>query len=126
MDKSYSCINFKGYLDREAFQSTLLKYDIGLSYVPMIDMFDCQPPTKTFEYLMAGLPVLATSTYENKLIVSSSNGWLCDTNIQSINLAFDNIKNSDISKLLPRRGMSIHTWDSIFDNYYSDLINDKI
>lgn len=125
IDKSCSFINFKGYLDRKEFQETLMNYDIGVSYVPIIDTFDCQPPTKTFEYLMANLPVLATSTYENRLIVSNSNGWLCNTETHSINSALNYIKNSDISKLEPRRGMNIHTWDSIFEHYYSDLINDN-
>jgi glycosyltransferase involved in cell wall biosynthesis len=50
--------------------------NIGVSYIPITKDYDCQPPTKTIEYLMAGMPVIATSTYENQKLISSSNGIL--------------------------------------------------
>lgn len=50
--------------------------NIGISYVPINDYYNVQPPTKTFEYVMSGLFCLATSTSENKKYVSSKNGYL--------------------------------------------------
>ena len=57
--------------------------NIGVSYVPITSYYNYQPVTKTFEYLMSGLPVIATATYENKLIINQSNGILIEDNPKS-------------------------------------------
>ncbi len=54
------------------------KCNIGVSYVPINRIYDCQPPTKTFEYLLAGLPVIATNTSENAAVITADNGLLID------------------------------------------------
>lgn len=48
--------------------------NIGVSYIPMADYYDCQPVTKTFEYLLSGMPVIATNTSENRRVIDSHNG----------------------------------------------------
>jgi glycosyltransferase involved in cell wall biosynthesis len=50
--------------------------NIGVVFVPQTPYYDCQPVTKLFEYLLSGMPVIATNTYENRLIVNSVNGVL--------------------------------------------------
>ena len=50
--------------------------NIGVSYVPLTDYFDCQPVTKTFEYLLSGMPVIATNTSENRKVINDGNGVL--------------------------------------------------
>ncbi|HEX3387014.1 MAG TPA: glycosyltransferase [Mucilaginibacter sp.] len=57
--------------------------NIGISYIPMRSYFQYQPPTKTFEYLVSGLPVIATSTYENQKVVNEDTGVLIEDNAQS-------------------------------------------
>ncbi len=49
-------------------------HNIGVSFVPCTDYFDCQPVTKTFDYLLSGLPVIATSTKENGAVINENNG----------------------------------------------------
>ena len=44
----------------------------------MTDFFDVQPVTKTFEHLVSGMPVIATATSENRLVVNEENGVLID------------------------------------------------
>ena len=50
--------------------------NVGVAYVPITDYYDCQPVTKTFEYLLSGMAVIATNTSENRKIIDSSNGVL--------------------------------------------------
>lgn len=52
--------------------------NIGVSYIPVTDYFDVQPPTKTFEYLLSGMPVIATNTQENIAVINKENGVLSD------------------------------------------------
>lgn len=57
--------------------------NVGVSYVPITDYFNCQPPTKTFEYLLSGMPVIATQTDENRAVINSTNGVLIEDNPDS-------------------------------------------
>ena len=57
--------------------------NIGVSFIPKTPYFDSQPPTKTFEYLLSGMPVIATSTYENAQVVNEHNGILIEDNADS-------------------------------------------
>jgi glycosyltransferase involved in cell wall biosynthesis len=50
--------------------------NVGISYLPLTDYYDCQPATKTFEYLLSGMPVLATNTSENRKVIEPENGVL--------------------------------------------------
>jgi len=50
--------------------------NIGVFYVPLTDYYDCQLVTKTFEYLLSGMPVVATNTSENRAVIQSKNGVL--------------------------------------------------
>ncbi len=57
--------------------------NVGISYIPMRSYFQYQPPTKTFEYLVSGMPVIATKTYENQKVVKENAGVLIEDNAQS-------------------------------------------
>lgn len=46
--------------------------NVGVSFIPMTKYYDCQPPTKTFEYLLSGIPVIATKTRANEEILKNS------------------------------------------------------
>lgn len=68
--------------------------NIGVSYIPITKDYDCQPPTKTIEYLMAGMPVIATATSENSKMISSSNGFLINDSPASFAEGLKKICNS--------------------------------
>tara|TARA_R110000868_G_scaffold208304_3_gene457754 strand:+ start:1204 stop:2268 length:1065 start_codon:yes stop_codon:yes gene_type:complete len=92
--------------------------NVGVSYIPITEYFDCQPPTKTFEYINAGMACIATETQENKKIINSFNGVLCQDNPESFCRALKDICenftvwNSDII----RKTQSHSTWYSISEN----------
>uniref|UniRef100_UPI004047FBB1 glycosyltransferase n=1 Tax=Algoriphagus sp. TaxID=1872435 RepID=UPI004047FBB1 len=59
-------------------------HNIGLSYIPLTQYFNFQPPTKTFEYLSSGMITIATSTVENISVINESNGILIRDNEDSL------------------------------------------
>lgn len=67
-------IEFLGYLSRDELYSSLEMVDIGIVHVPNTPYYDCQPSTKLFEFLLSGIPVLASSTSENIKIVKGGMG----------------------------------------------------
>jgi glycosyltransferase involved in cell wall biosynthesis len=73
-------VTLVGYVQNDQLNSFYANSNIGISYVPITDYFNHQPVTKTFEYLMCGLPVLASGTIENKLIINKDNGIIINDN----------------------------------------------
>jgi len=69
-------IDLPGYIRHDRLKSFYEGCNVGVSYVPITPYYDCQPPTKTFEYLFAGMPVIATATTENKRVIKDDNGVL--------------------------------------------------
>jgi hypothetical protein len=65
-----------GAVPHDRLGSYFQVHNIGVSYIPVTEYFDCQPPTKTFEYLLSGMAVIGTATSENGRVISSKNGVL--------------------------------------------------
>ena len=89
--------------------------NVGVSYVPITEFYECQPPTKTFEYVNAGMVCIATETKENKKLINSENGVLCRDNPLSFCKALTSIYNNrnkwDSERI--RNTLSDYTWDNI-------------
>jgi glycosyltransferase involved in cell wall biosynthesis len=66
--------------------------NIGIVYVPQRDYYQFQPSTKLYESLLAGMPVIATNTYENKIALKQECGVLTDDNPVSFCNALEQIK----------------------------------
>lgn len=117
--------------------SELKKYfdvaNIGVSFVPLKPYFEYQPPTKTFEYLLSGIPVIATKTSANKQIVYDDpeciliNDTVEDFEM-ALNLMSKNIESIDYEKIVSR--YLEHTWANIVFNilkpYLLNVINNNI
>nr|WP_319392937.1 glycosyltransferase [uncultured Desulfobacter sp.] len=71
-----SVVRLPGYIHQSKLKRYYQECNVGISYVPINDIYDCQPPTKTYEYLLAGMPVIATSTRENAIVINDKNGVL--------------------------------------------------
>lgn len=69
-------ISFHGRIPFTELGPFLERCTIGVAFIPLVKYYDCQPPTKLFEYLLAGMPVLATSTSENARVITAANGVL--------------------------------------------------
>lgn len=93
-------------------------HNIGVSYIPITSYYDVQPATKTFEYLLSGMPVLATATSENRLVINPSNGVLvADTSDAYCHGLIDisnRLKLYDSAQI--RRESDRYSWKIIVDN----------
>lgn len=113
-----SRIELKGRIPYKDLKQYFDNCNIGVSYVPITDYYQYQPPTKTFEYVMSGLYCIATNTYENKKIIKNNNGCLHDDNPAAFcealeyTLSLTNKLNSDDI----RSSLAGHTWKEIVDN----------
>jgi glycosyltransferase involved in cell wall biosynthesis len=71
-----SRIRFHGPIPNADLGPFLERANVGVAFIPLVDYYDCQPSTKVFESLLAGMPVLATATSENRRVVTDRNGVL--------------------------------------------------
>jgi glycosyltransferase involved in cell wall biosynthesis len=66
--------------------------DVAISYVPINQNYNYNPPLKTFEYLACGLPVIATRTVSNsKIIKDGFNGILADDKVEDLATALSSL-----------------------------------
>ncbi len=111
-------IALPGYVPRERLTSYYECCNVGVSYVPMTPYYDCQPPTKTYEYFFAGMPVIATATKQNAVIVSDDNGVLIDDTpdafCSGLRVLAQRLRLYDSGKILS--SVSDHSWYNIMTN----------
>lgn len=91
------------------------KCNVGVSYVPITDYYDFQPPTKTFEYILSGIPCIATNTYENRAIINERNGIICMDNPESFANALEEIiiRSESYNSEIIRQTLSEYIWGKI-------------
>jgi glycosyltransferase involved in cell wall biosynthesis len=80
--EKYGIINnvvFTGRIPHKEVVNYICIGDIGISYIPVNESYNYNPPLKTFEYMACGLPTIATRTESNqKIITEGVNGILVD------------------------------------------------
>jgi glycosyltransferase involved in cell wall biosynthesis len=118
-----SKILFTGFLAYEALVECCLASDIGLCYIPQTPFYDHQPPTKLFEYMAAGLVVIATGTSANREIVADGvNGYICNDGkneladcMQKAAIEFRS-RSSDLTDKA-HESIKNYSWDYIVSNH---------
>lgn len=120
-------VTFMGWVPHDQLKPIFDTHNIGVSYIPLTPFFDHQPPTKTFEYLMSGMPVIATRTSANQSVITHENGVLIgDTaeevcrGIQTIQQKLDQFSSEQI-----RQSCRDYEWSRIVDNLYAYLCDLK-
>jgi hypothetical protein len=73
-------IHLPGYIHKEKVNTYISNSNLGVAFVPITEYYNAQPVTKVFDFVLAGLPVIATKTDENLKIVNEDNGILIDDN----------------------------------------------
>jgi len=95
---------FTGPVPHDEMRMYICACDIGISYVPVNESYNYNPPLKTFEYFACGIPVIGTRTESNtKIITEDVNGLLTndgpkETAVAILNLVSDNSKRANFAR----------------------------
>ena len=107
----------------EELKPFLDECNIGVSYIPIEDCFQYQPPTKTFEYAFSGLAVLATATEANKEIINEVNGVLIKDNPESFADSLDKLMNMQFDSEKIRESVKDYSWENIISYCLKPIID---
>jgi glycosyltransferase involved in cell wall biosynthesis len=119
-------VHLLGYKRHVEIQDLWDFCQIGIAYVPISYGYNLQPPTKTLEYLGAGMAVIATKTHENMRVINDKNGVLIEDSpvmfSQGLERMVLNRKfyNSD----LIRESVEKSKWELIVKKYFLNLFGD--
>lgn len=101
------------------------KNNIGISFVPLKECYQHQPPTKSYEYILSGLYCIATDTTSNRDIININNGILIEDTSTSFCKALSYVADNlhEISKLKIKNTLiASHTWGSIVETSLMPII----
>lgn len=76
-------VTYHGYLPDDEIITFFEESNVGVSYVPITPYYTDVIVTKTVEYLLSGMAVIATDTNKNREDINDSNGVLVDDNALS-------------------------------------------
>mgnify|MGYP000359702534 CR=1 FL=1 len=112
-------ICFEGYIPNNKLEWYFKKHYIGISYVPITEYFLPQPVTKTYEYLLAGMAVVATDLPSNTDVITDNNGVIIQDNPTSFADGVARIfKNLNLyNPKLIQKDSRIFEWKYIVDNH---------
>jgi glycosyltransferase involved in cell wall biosynthesis len=117
----------KGYIPTDKLEPFFKDANIGVAYVPMTKYYHNQPPTKTFEYLMSGIPVIATKTLGNSDIINEKNGVLINDNPEDFYLGIVKIMENQtfFNEDEIRKTVENNEWSKITSHLYTNIFNSK-
>jgi hypothetical protein len=118
-------IKFLGSIRYPELSIHFEKNNIGLSYIPITQYFNFQPPTKTFEYLSSGMITIATSTIENISVINKTNGILIldneDSLFEGLKYLYQNLHNYNSTDI--QSNSKQYSWDYIIYNNLIPYLN---
>lgn len=110
-----SVVKLRGFVHHTKLGELWDVCNVGISFIPINEIYDCQPATKTFEYLLAGMPVVATATTENCRIVNKENGVVIPDTANGFEYGLELLlRNQDVfSSSFIRRSAEMCSWERI-------------
>lgn len=117
-------IHLHGRLPYTELKPYLDSCNVGISFVPIIEYYEYQPPTKTYEYILSGLYCIATNTYSNREIINEQNGILIkDTPYELADALFSVYEKRNMldSKVI-RNTLLQYQWENIINKSFIPII----
>lgn len=71
-------VDYKGWIEDHELQQYFDMCNIGVGYIPIINEFTNNFSFKVMEFLLSGMPVIATNTNTNKMMINKDNGTLVE------------------------------------------------
>lgn len=117
-------ITFHGRLPYNQLKPFFDKCNIGVSFVPMTDYYDAQPPTKTFEYILSGFYTIATATSSNKELITTENGMLIHDSATEFANALSRIWkiHTKLNEQRIRQSLETYSWKNIVNNILKPIL----
>jgi glycosyltransferase involved in cell wall biosynthesis len=108
-------IVFHGRIPSTRLGPFLAECNVGVAFIPGDKHYQVQPATKVFEYLLAGMVVIATQTYENTLVINDSNGVLTDDSAEGFAAGLEKLMETRMSFKSPaiKLGIGQYAWPRI-------------
>ena len=118
-------VTFHGRIPNTELKRFFDSNSYGISFVPKTSYYDNQPVTKTFEYALSGLYVIATSTSENKKVITEDNGMLIKDDSHSFKNALEYVykNNKNINEKAIRDSLLDYSWENIVVNKLKPILN---
>lgn len=106
-----------GYIQNSQLNFYFEIANVGVSYIPLTSYYQNQPPTKTYEYLLSGFPVIATATKANAQIIDKDNGFLIQDNSEAVKIALHKMYTnlSTYNPLFIKENSKSYLWKNIVD-----------
>jgi len=122
------CVKFHGRKSHSEIKEFFDESTVGVSYVPITDYYNFQPPTKTYEYLFSGMICLATDTFSNREIISDSNGVLCKDSVNSfsngLKYIYDHREHFNSEEI--RNSIIEFSWENINKKILMPYLNENL
>lgn len=89
--------------------------NVGISFIPIVDYYNNQPPTKIYEYALSGLYQIATATNANRRLINDFNGILVGDSSEDFSAALSAVynKRTMLDEDAIRNSLGHSTWDKI-------------
>ena len=117
-------VTFHGPIMHDKLSKFFDSCNIGVSFIPITEYFNHQPPTKTFEYIASGLYCLATATLANKEVINDNNGILITDSAESFADGIKKIweKRNEIDDSKMRKSVELFLWETIVNHSLKPII----
>jgi len=122
-------VTLHGHKNHDEVKDLFTNSNLGVVYIPITYGYTCQPTTKLYEYLLAGMPVIATNTLENKLALKKEAGVLVDDNAKAFSEGLEEFWNErgTINTDKIKSLYSDSSWESIvkyiLEPYFEKVLN---
>lgn len=123
-EKLINIVFFHGRIPYEELGGFYEKCNVGITYIPIVPEYEHQPSTKLFEFLLSGIPVIATATTENIKYINVSNGVIInDSEINFYNGLVTFKKNiTQFNSNDIRNSVINYTWSNITTKFLTPIL----
>jgi glycosyltransferase involved in cell wall biosynthesis len=115
----WSRVDYRGHLDRDGVRSVLAQASIGLALFHPVQSYIDSQPVKLFEYMAAGIPIIASDFPRFRSIIETHGCGLCvpPCDVDAIAAAIDRLlANPNEARAMGQRGRALmlrsFSWES--------------